>query len=1587
MRLLHSVQAALLLLASSALAQTPSSVTSGIPPGQQAIIAPQLPDASGAGTLFVTGKSTPNNVTATYAPGTTVVTLSKGDSVLQRFGISPDDEVKVIVEFKNLPLSLVHSVREKHPSDRIQSALTAVRLDHDQFKADLPRIDLTPPPRSRSTFTGQVSSIRYEYSTAINGVALTTHRWVLDEIRKLPYVSAISEDFLVHALDDSSNTLIGAPTYWSTYGLHGDSTEIGILDTGIDYLHEALGGAPFPNTKVIGGYDIINNDSDPMDDNGHGTHVAGIAAGNGPGPTNLRGVAFGARLWAFKVLDENGQGFSSQIIAGINLALDPDSNPATPTPISVLNLSIGGSGNPNDPGSRAIDNAVTSGLVCAVAAGNSGPGNYTINSPGCARKALTVGACSDLDVIASFSSRGPAGTTFAIKPDVIAPGVNVYSAKVGGGYFYLSGTSMATPHVAGAAALLRELHPSWSPDEIKANLMESAHDLGLNYWNQGHGRINVFDAAKESVVVVPGSISNGLDVTSQSTWTVKDTLTVYNFKNILESFNISMKNSPPSGITFAFDLPTLVVNANDSAKVVLTASVDNTVYPFPVGYPPSYFNTLVAKSSITSDSITVPFAFIKSPLLNLSFDTAPTLVDIHNNSDTLFFNAAFTNLIGLGLSVLVPVDTYDVETFFYSDSQMVVKEGVSVNGNTTVTIHSTDAANLITFHLININSQEITTGRLELESVVSTRSKFGISFFGQNAHKKRYISNISSNYIYEISTIPDFFLAGSAEYLFPFVVSTGISGPITLQNDPTKFKTMNYRCAVPPGTTRLNLTTIFSSATTGLGTTSLGIIYPPYQFKGYYAPQPIEENFPYLTHWLAADPQSILASMVHRTSYTAVSQPDTMRFSVGPTGFYFGSSQFVSTRPSYTSPLGLIPPMWAGRVIAYGTAIDVQVATDAYMLTGLGDRVVGPITYKTWLSGTPVDSGLFQNLPRYHLDTLLTVVTGGNFKFQTVFGNYRVGPRNGTATTTLTGSSLNSLNVCPRFRSLLFLHDGNLPDSLPVNQLRIIPTAPEVVDSVSAWYRKSTSSTWLPLTLSQSDSIYTTPLPDTLGVGYYSTRIRITDLASQTIDYVLDPGFTSPGTILNTNPLVFDTIHVGCRQTKTISVQNLRLTTNAVITSIVSDDTTFVLSYGNATIAGSESLSVPVTFTPVTAGLHEAHIIFNIVGFAGPETVAVSGVAGSPGGEIEISENLGTHWQLISVPVDAICPYLLPPLYAYRGSYLIRDTLKSGEGYWKNVVDPVFTFVGFPRTIDTIPMLQGWNLIGSLSTPTPVTVLNTIPAGQISSRVFGYTQAGYFKPDSISPTHAYWVKVKIACQLILQTGAAFPGKPAALPIDPYTAASRLTVTDALSRTRVLYFGPRSDLPGNEGFFELPPPPPEGSFDVRFGSNKECEIVLDHKAQNFPIRISSAEYPVTISWDVKSSTLLGVLRVGTGSIELSKSGSLTIPAAADTVALRITGSAALPRTFALDQNYPNPFNPQTVIQYQLPVDSRVELKIYNTLGEQVATLIDGEQPAGYKSVTWNGANFASGVYFCRLHAVGVADAKNNFTQTRKLVLIR
>ncbi|MFH1849111.1 MAG: S8 family serine peptidase [archaeon] len=362
----------------------------------------------------------------------------------------------------------------------------------------------------------------------IDAVAMRVSERQLDLLDS-SIVERVSLDKKVQVYLPDSVGIINASKVWRLHdslgrNITGRNRTIAIIDTGMDYTHPDLGGCLGTGCRVLGGYDFVNTDADPMDDHGHGTHCAGIAAGNG---TTVKGVAPDAKLYAYKVLGSSGSGSYSNVIAGIQRATDPDDDGDSDDRVDVISMSLGGSGHPDDEVSRAVDTAVGKGVVVVVAAGNSGPYDESIGSPGVARKALTIGAsCKPSQIgvhgycnekIARFSSRGPTSIG-GIKPDVVAPGVEICAAQwedawqayqcVDNDHTAISGTSMATPHVAGAAALLLQAN-NWKPLQVKSALMLTALDLGFAPNTQGTGQIDIYRAKNATFATSPQSISLG----------------------------------------------------------------------------------------------------------------------------------------------------------------------------------------------------------------------------------------------------------------------------------------------------------------------------------------------------------------------------------------------------------------------------------------------------------------------------------------------------------------------------------------------------------------------------------------------------------------------------------------------------------------------------------------------------------------------------------------------------------------------------------------------------------------------------------------------------------------------------------------------------------------------------------------------------------------------------------------------------------------------------------------------------------------------------------------------------------------------
>lgn len=332
-----------------------------------------------------------------------------------------------------------------------------------------------------------------------------------------PEIDYISFDYKVYTLLDIATPTIDA-YFPHDKGYEGDGITVGVIDTGVA-PHSDL---TKPNNRIVGFKDLVNERNNPYDDNGHGTHVAGIIAGNGfSSKGKYMGVAPKANILAIKALDENGGGNTSDIIAALSYIVETKDKYNT----KIINISLGTPANSScdkDPLCKAVDMAIKAGLTVVAAAGNSGPSEGTILSPGTNRNVITVGAVDDRgtsdssdDTIASFSSRGPT-LEGLMKPDIVAPGVNIRSLsniKLNG-YSTLSGTSMATPLVSGSVALLLDKDKNLKPQEIKEKLMKSCIDLKSTQEMQGSGMLNLkllFNDEKESSINNPlkSSDSNG----------------------------------------------------------------------------------------------------------------------------------------------------------------------------------------------------------------------------------------------------------------------------------------------------------------------------------------------------------------------------------------------------------------------------------------------------------------------------------------------------------------------------------------------------------------------------------------------------------------------------------------------------------------------------------------------------------------------------------------------------------------------------------------------------------------------------------------------------------------------------------------------------------------------------------------------------------------------------------------------------------------------------------------------------------------------------------------------------------------------
>jgi subtilisin family serine protease len=305
----------------------------------------------------------------------------------------------------------------------------------------------------------------------------------LEEVlRSLPFTSFVEEDGVVKASYQPNDPRypeqwhlpsISAPQAWDVTAGSPQVT-IAVIDTGVDYNHRDLAG------RCVAGYNFVARNTNPMDDNGHGTHVAGIAAATGNNSIGVAGVDWGGRIMPLKVLDSQGSGYDSDVASAIRYAADNGAK--------VINMSLG-SPDYSYTLSEAVNYAYNKGVTMVAAAGNDGS---SVGYPAACDHVIAVGALDSNNGLAYFSNRGSA-------LDLTAPGVSILSTTQGD-YGKMSGTSMASPVVAGCASLVLSRHSGYTPAQVESTLKTSATDLGSPGFDTvfGYGKVNAYAAVSGS---------------------------------------------------------------------------------------------------------------------------------------------------------------------------------------------------------------------------------------------------------------------------------------------------------------------------------------------------------------------------------------------------------------------------------------------------------------------------------------------------------------------------------------------------------------------------------------------------------------------------------------------------------------------------------------------------------------------------------------------------------------------------------------------------------------------------------------------------------------------------------------------------------------------------------------------------------------------------------------------------------------------------------------------------------------------------------------------------------------------------------
>lgn len=1454
--------------------------------------------------------------------------------------LDTNELLNVIVTFNEKPI--VEQARTLGKKSGSQSIFNSLVSQHQEFISEV-------KTRAIQINTSNVSQIEVykEFFMSVNGVAMKIPRYLFNEISKIPNVKSVFLDEVVPLESTITNEyqLNSNPKATVTDSVYtGKGIRIAIFDTGINFGHPALGGGVGPNFKIIFAKDFVNNQSNPVDYLGHGTHVAGIAAGKS---NSFNGVAPDADLLDIKTYDDNLGGSPwSAIIAGIEYCLDPNADKSTEDQVEILNMSFGGGtiGSEN-PFNESFRNAVLSGITIVASAGNSGPDYNTVVDPSRFNDVISVGNWdSQGNTINSSSSRGPALPSLRIKPDVSAPGTNILSCDLGSGYVYHTGTSMAAPYVAGVAALLKEKNKSLNPKTICSIISQSSDDMKIDSWAQGFGLVNINKALSRTTAIYPTSFGTTVEGDSKVLF---DTLKITNLSNQSKFYNVSISGLLPSGINLSLSTTGFNLDFGKTISIIVRSEYNPSSIPLLSNNKSNTYSASINFIS-NSDTTEVKYFCYRGTMLRVNTPSGWPVISVQN-STTKYLAESFYNVDRQSYKVdyIYPqnIGDYDIlgsvqginyrsmpaPYYYEDDTGYFIFPKVHLEGYKEITLDSSIYKYKIENNVFNSlgNKIQFLSG---WDVIGDVNTEFGI--FGTNYGKDYYFTEFPQGFFQEYQLFTkDYDLR---EFIFVNNYMESIDKSSTLVFDKNTMKKIDINYNLPP-----SLSNVWSVTKTRANFYDLGpwvyiqsdwvrhpILEKPFNETVYFAPIKDKKegqsllcgkNQPYLKNILYNKTSDrfngnhliINEKPLLESGYYVQQDPDTLVFLEDKTltyseGDYNALFKITSSKIDYL----LGPPHFYGKITFQNNQLIInylnnnekdgfkEIFDQFYHYQFHDVSNYQNIYAYIKVNSLVIDSMLISNSnAKLSSDIMFSKTLTGQIDIEIPFYDYEINHVNGAAKVNFSFNT-SAVDKNPPYIPFLQIYDG--PQIVnKVNSTQNVLLKFQAYDNVGlkeikAFYM-DINNIWSELKVDNPhQNNYAASFLGTPNEGFISFKFIATDNSDNTCEYVCEPGL----------------YYVTKLTTATLSSP----TNNATGISLSP-----ILNW--LAVPGAEKYRVEVNTKSDFTGIK----IY--------EQDSVTSVSKQIGG---LNDNTIYYWRVTALN-NAGNSSDASNTFSFTTEQSVLSAATNGA-------------VG----ITTSPKLS-WNKTTGANTYRLEVNKKSDFTGTIVFDNSSLTDTMQSLNGLANNTTYYW-RVTARSNNLPKTNSSYVysfttklSKP--LLISPLNNASNVSITPDLSWTIVS---------GSDKY----------KVEVNSKNDFSGSVIFDmDTVKNTVLTLSGLSNDSTYYWRITALNNLGNFSDTSSTYMFTTTTSTGIDAV-----------KGIPNNFEVYQNYPNPFNPSTIIRYALPTESKIEISVYNVLGQKIKELLNTTEAAGYYEIIFDAAYIPSGIYFYQIKA-------GNFIDTKKMILLR